>query len=271
MATYLVGDLQGCYDELLALLEQVAFNPQDDELWLTGDLVARGPKSLECLRFVRSLGSAARTILGNHDLHLLSIDAGLAKAKPRDYLQPILEAPDRHELMHWLRQQPLLLAHPTYPFVMVHAGISPDWDLGTAAACAAEVEQVLRSPQYQAMLSMMYGNLPDKWSPDLQGDDRLRYIINAFTRMRFCYPDGRLEMHCKLPAEQAPAPLLPWYQLPNPLLANHRVVFGHWASLLGKTNQPAVYALDTGCVWGNHLTLLRWDDQRYFQQPRINR
>ncbi|MGL4978823.1 MAG: bis(5'-nucleosyl)-tetraphosphatase (symmetrical) ApaH, partial [Plesiomonas sp.] len=151
------------------------------------------------------------------------------------------------------------------------AGISPDWDLGTATACAAEVEQVLRSPQYQAMLSMMYGNLPDKWSPDLQGDDRLRYIINAFTRMRFCYPDGRLEMHCKLPAEQAPAPLLPWYQLPNPLLANHRVVFGHWASLLGKTNQPAVYALDTGCVWGNHLTLLRWDDQRYFQQPRINR
>lgn len=269
MATYVVGDLQGCFDELQNLLEQVHFDPACDQLWLTGDLVARGPRSLDCLRLVRDLGPAARTVLGNHDLHLLAIDAGIASAKARDYLQPVLDAPDRSELMHWLRHQPLLLTHPEFGFVMAHAGISPQWDLTTAQQCAAEVEHALQQDDYPTLLRAMYGDQPDRWSESLRGMERLRYSINALTRMRYCHPDGRLDMYCKLAPMEAPGELQPWYRLPNSLLARHRVVFGHWAALIGVTEQPAVYALDTGCVWGNYLTLLRWDDQRYFTQPAL--
>ncbi|WP_373099152.1 MULTISPECIES: bis(5'-nucleosyl)-tetraphosphatase (symmetrical) ApaH [Pasteurellaceae] len=271
MATYLVGDLQGCYDELQLLLDKVKFDPQQDQLYLVGDLVARGDQSLACLRLVKSLGERAHTVLGNHDLHLISTALGIKKVKARDRVDAIFTAPDFHELIHWLRQQPLLVHNAQAGFVMVHAGISPDWDLATAKACAAEVEQVLRHGDYATMIAQMYDNSPARWSPDLQGMERLRYSINVFTRMRFCYRDHRLDFDCKAPPQQAPDELTPWFQLDNPLYAQENIVFGHWASLLNTPTPPTIYALDTGCVWGNQMTMLRWEDKRYFVQPAVKR
>lgn len=263
MSTYLVGDIQGCFDDLTQLLDQAGFNPACDELWLTGDLVARGPQSLETLRFVKSLGDRATTVLGNHDLHLLAVAEGIAKNKPKDKLQPLLDAPDRDELLHWLRHQPLLAEHPHHDFVMSHAGIPPQWDLSQSRDAAREVEQCLQSDRYLWLLENMYGNGPDTWQPTLHGIERYRYIINAFTRMRFCYPDGRLDMACKLaPAQIDHHELLPWFSLPRQAIGK-TMIFGHWAALMGHQDEQVI-GLDTGCVWGNSLTLLRWDDGAQF-------
>ncbi|GAB3528033.1 bis(5'-nucleosyl)-tetraphosphatase (symmetrical) ApaH [Photobacterium alginatilyticum] len=267
MSTYLVGDIQGCFDDLCDLLEQAEFNPQQDELWLSGDLVARGPKSLETLRFVKELGDRATTVLGNHDLHLLAAANGLAKAKSRDKVQPILDAPDRDELLEWLRRQPLLAEHPQHPFAMAHAGISPQWDLTTARQQAKEVEACLQSDDYLWLLENMYGNGPDYWTPVLSGIEQYRYTINAFTRMRFCYPDGRLDMDCKLsPEHPETGPLQPWFELPRQQPLGKKVIFGHWAALMGHEDQHVI-GLDTGCVWGNSMTLLRWEDGARFVKP----
>ncbi|WP_036820589.1 bis(5'-nucleosyl)-tetraphosphatase (symmetrical) ApaH, partial [Photobacterium sanctipauli] len=266
MATYLVGDIQGCFDDLCQLLEQAQFDPNHDELWLAGDLVARGPKSLETLRFVKSLGSQATTVLGNHDLHLLAVANGIAKNKPRDKIQAILDAPDSEALLTWLRQQPLLAEHPTHPFVMSHAGITPVWDLDTARSCAREVEHILQGDNYLWLLKEMYGNGPDQWDPGLEGIERYRYTINAFTRMRFCYPDGRLDMECKLSPRQASSTeLKPWFELTRQPI-DKKMIFGHWAALMGYQDQQVI-GLDTGCVWGNSMTLLRWEDGARFEQP----
>lgn len=270
MATYIIGDLHGCFDEFQALLNQVGFNPKHDELWLTGDLIARGDKSLECLRFVKNLGERATVVLGNHDLHLLATLEGIKKVKPKDKVDPIFTAPDRLELQNWLRSRPLVAVHPRHQFVLVHAGISPDWDLDTALSCAEEVEQVLQSQDYATLLREMYGNSPLQWSDTLSGIDRLRYTINVCTRMRFCYADKRLDFECKLPVEQAPDSLKAWFEIENPRFGSP-ILFGHWASLIGYPTPPNIYALDTGCVWGNHLTMLRWEDKTYFTQPRFNR
>lgn len=267
MSTYIVGDLHGCYDELQQLLAQAHFDPNQDKLYLTGDLVARGPKSLECLRFVKSLGSAAQTVLGNHDLHLLACALGIKNTKPWDKVDKILQARDCAELLNWLRQQPLFVQRQDLGFCLVHAGISPDWDLATAQACAQQVEQVLRSEHYGELLAQMYDSQPDSWNQNLQGIERLRYIINVFTRMRFCYTDHRLDFACKSPVAQAPEQLKPWYLLDNPLFKQQNIIFGHWASLVDTPTPSNIYALDTGCAWGNRLTLLRWEDQRYFSQP----
>lgn len=269
MATYLVGDLQGCYDELQLLLEKVKFDPTKDQLYLVGDLVARGDKSLECLRFVKSLGPAAQTVLGNHDLHLISTALGIKKIKPRDRVDAIFEAPDFDELIDWLRHQPLLIHHEQHHFVMTHAGISPDWDLATAKLCANEVEDALRNGDYHHLIENMYQNHPDRWHENLQGLDRLRYSINVFTRMRFCYWDHRLDFDCKQPPESAPEELTPWFNLDNPLYQNTPIVFGHWASLVDTPTPTNIYALDTGCVWGNRMTMLRWEDKQYFTQPAV--
>ncbi|MCW8330307.1 bis(5'-nucleosyl)-tetraphosphatase (symmetrical) ApaH [Photobacterium sp. SDRW27] len=266
MSTYLVGDIQGCFDDLCFLLEQADFNPQYDELWLSGDLVARGPKSLETLRFVKGLGSNATTVLGNHDLHLLAVANGIAKVKSKDKIQPILDAPDREELLEWLRHQPLLAAHPRHPFVMAHAGISPQWDLATAHQQAKEVEACLRSDDFLWLLQNMYGNGPAHWDPQLTGIEQYRYTINAFTRMRFCYPDGRLDMDCKLsPAQAESEALKPWFDLPRLQPLGKKVIFGHWAALMGHEDQHVI-GLDTGCVWGNSMTLLRWEDGARFEK-----
>lgn len=269
MSTYLVGDIHGCYLELRALLKQVSFNPQQDILWLTGDLVARGPDSLEVLRYVRSLGSSVRMVLGNHDLHLLAVYAGISRNKPKDRITPLLEAPDADELINWLRRQPVLQVDEERKLVMAHAGISPQWDISTAKMCAREVEAVLRSDSYPLFLDAMYGDMPNNWTPELSGLARLRFSTNALTRMRYCFPNGQLDMISKDSPTNVPAPLKPWFLLPNPVAAEYALAFGHWASLEGKGTPDGIYPLDTGCCWGGDLTLLRWEDRRYFTQSSL--
>ncbi|KJF90617.1 symmetrical bis(5'-nucleosyl)-tetraphosphatase [Photobacterium leiognathi] len=264
MATYLVGDIQGCLPDLKKLLSQANFNPEYDQLWLAGDLVARGPESLETLRFVKSLGDSAQVILGNHDLHLLAAANGLARLKPSDKTQAILEAPDCNELLDWLRHQPLLAEHPDFPLVMVHAGISPQWSLATARQRARHVEALLQSDRYVWLLENMYGDGPDFWQKDLSELEQLRYTINSFTRMRFCEPGGRLDMHCKVePGNPDVGSLIPWFEVKRAEPIEKTIIFGHWAALMGHTDEHCI-GLDTGCVWGNSLTMLRWEDGKRF-------
>lgn len=268
MANYIVGDIQGCLDELKVLLSQIQFDDKNDTLWLAGDLVARGPKSLETLRFVRSLGNAAKVCLGNHDLHLLAVSLGVHKAKTKDKTLPILDADDKDELLDWLRSQPLLLEHDE--FVVCHAGIAPQWNLNQARDCAHEVESQLKGDNWRELIKNMYSNHPDYWQSDLQGIERWRYIINAFTRMRFCHPDGRLDMGCKLPPEDVNQnEFIPWFALPSRIPLSKTVLFGHWAALGGHISE-AVIGLDTGCVWGGSLTLIRWEDKQLYSQPALN-
>ena len=267
MSTYLIGDVHGCYDELRALLQQVDFNPEQDTLWLTGDLVARGPGSLEVLRYVKSLGDAVRLVLGNHDLHLLAVYAGISRNKPKDRLTPLLEADDADELINWLRRQPLLQVDEEKKLVMGHAGITPQWDIETAKKCAREVEAVLASDSYPLFLDAMYGDMPNNWSEDLTGLARLRFSTNALTRMRYCFPNGQLDMICKDAPESALPPLKPWFNIAGPVARDYTIVFGHWASLEGKGTPEGIIGLDTGCCWGGTLTLLHWETQRYVVQP----
>lgn len=265
MATYIVGDIQGCYDELIQLLSLANFNENDDELWVAGDLVARGPKSLETLRYLKKI--QAKIILGNHDLHLLATSIGIHKVKEKDKTRPILEANDSQVLLAWLRQQPLLLEHPQHKFIMVHAGILPSWSIQQAKQFAKEVERELQGNDYEALLKNMYGNHPIQWQDALSGIERTRYIINVFTRMRYCTLKGELEFENKLAPEQTDShKLKPWFEI-NPRDHQQPILFGHWAALLGKTGQDGLYALDTGCVWGNSLTMLRWQDKKLFSLP----
>lgn len=264
MATYFVGDIQGCHDELQSLLSLAQFDPAHDELWLTGDLVARGPKSLEVLRFVKDLGDRATTVLGNHDLNLLAVYSGHTKPKKKDKTEYIFSAPDKHDLMMWLRARPIMARHPSLPVVMTHAGLSPQWDLDTAEKCAREIEMLLRSNQGSWLLGHMYGEEPSHWDPRLTGLPRWRYIINSFTRMRFCRNDGSLEFKCKASPENRPDDLSPWFDVRVRSENEPHLVFGHWAALMGKCPIPTIKALDTGCVWGNQLTLWRWEDNAMF-------
>ena len=267
MSTYLIGDIHGCHDELRSLLDQVAFDPQVDQLWLTGDLVARGPASLEVLRFVRYLGDCVKMVLGNHDLHLLAVYAGISRNKPKDRLTPLLEAPDVDVLINWLRRQPLLQVDEEKKLVMAHAGITPQWDIDTAISCAREVEAVLSSGTYPLFLDAMYGDMPNNWVPELSGLARLRFSTNALTRMRYCFPNGQLDMIAKESPESAPPPLKPWFTIPGPVSRDYTIAFGHWASLEGKGTPEGIIALDTGCCWGGTLTMLRWEDKQVFVQP----
>ena len=254
MAVYAIGDLQGCYDGLLRLLDAIAFSEHDDQLWFVGDLVNRGPKSLETLRFVKSLGQAAVTVLGNHDLHLLAAACLPITANTKKALDQVLTAPDRDELINWLRHQPLL--HHDDCFYMAHAGIPPQWDVEYARKMAREVETVLQGNHYPILLKNMYGDKPDLWSPDLSGIARLRFIINAFTRMRYCDQQGRLDLnHNSSPGTQ-PGHLLPWFAVSGRNNRDARIVFGHWSSL-GYYEGDNCYAIDTGCLWGGQLTALK--------------
>ncbi|MGY3685912.1 bis(5'-nucleosyl)-tetraphosphatase (symmetrical) ApaH [Vibrio coralliilyticus] len=267
MSNYIVGDIQGCFDELKLLLKQASFNPQSDTLWVAGDLVARGPKSLETLRFIKDLGQSAKVVLGNHDLHLLAVSIGVHKVKSKDKTAPIFDADDKQELLNWLRQQPLLAEHDE--FVMCHAGISPQWSLDVARNSAREVEAILQSKEWHWLIKNMYDNQPDSWSDNLEGIERYRYIINAFTRMRFCFSDGRLDMACKRPPKDVKdSSLTPWFELNNRIQLNKTVLFGHWAALEGYTGKDVI-GLDTGCVWGGSLTMLRWEDKTFFTQNSL--
>jgi bis(5'-nucleosyl)-tetraphosphatase (symmetrical) len=255
MAIYAIGDIQGCFDEFCLLLDKVGFDKKKDRLWLTGDLVNRGPKSLEVLRFVRSLGDAAITVLGNHDLHLLAIAAKVEKARKKDTLQAILNAPDRDELLEWLRLRPLLHHDVTSGYTLIHAGLPPQWDLVKSQACATEVETVLHGPDYVDFFQHMYGDTPHKWDEILTGWERLRFITNCFTRLRYCDPKGRLMLTEKGAPGSQPEGLQPWFRVPGRLNKNMNLVFGHW-STLGEVNDSGIYPLDTGCVWGGKLTAL---------------
>lgn len=263
MASYVIGDLQGCLAELNSLLAEVAFNPSRDTLWLTGDLVARGPDSLGCLRRVMALGNAAITVLGNHDLHLLAVANGIGKPKAADKIGPILQATDSADLLYWLRQQPLLAEYTPEAthrqgFAMSHAGIAPQWSIEQARIAARAAEAELRSPLYQERLRQMYGNEPDFWRSDLSDLEQLRFTINSFTRMRLCHKDGRLDLAHKAAASEAPEHLTPWFTLRD-AHQDPPLIFGHWAALEGQCEVPDIHALDTGCVWGGSMTLLCWE------------
>lgn len=261
MSTYAIGDVQGCFDELQALLTHIQFDITKDSLWFVGDLVNRGPKSLETLRFIKNL-PRAKVVLGNHDLHLLALATGHTYA--HHTLNAILTAPDRDELIDWLRCVPLLHHDAALNFVMVHAGISPQWDLATAKACADEISQLLQSDHWRELINSMYGNEPNLWDVSLTGPARWRFIINAFTRMRFCDVNGRLDFTCDGPIGKQPAGYLPWFSVPNRRTVDAAIVFGHWAALSGEVDVSNIHGIDTGCVWGKTLTALRLEDRQRF-------
>jgi bis(5'-nucleosyl)-tetraphosphatase (symmetrical) len=257
MAVYAIGDVQGCFDSLRALLDKLSYDPATDCLWFAGDLVNRGPQSLEVLRFVKAQPNAI-TVLGNHDLHLLAVASGQAPLKKRDTFDDILSAPDRDELLAWLRACPLLHHDPKLGYSLVHAGLLPQWGLSEALQLAAEAGEYIRRSSHNELFSHMYGDTPDHWQDDLGGWARQRVIINAFTRLRYCDVHGRLDLRPKGRPGKQPPHLLPWFQVPGRRTRDTRIVFGHW-STLGVWNADGVIALDSGCLWGNKLTAARLD------------
>lgn len=264
MATYAIGDLQGCHFSFMHLLEAIGFAPGRDRLWLVGDLINRGKNSLAVLRWVYEHQDSVSVVLGNHDLHALAVAEGFQQPHRSDTLQEILDAPDRPALLDWLRHQPLIQADGDY--LMVHAGLLPQWSAAEAVQLATEVGEVLRSPDYRDFLSRMYGNHPIRWDANLTGMDRLRLITNAMTRLRVCTVDGEMEFHFKGELEDIPAGYMPWFEVPGRRAADTAILFGHW-SALGLQQRNNVYALDTGCLWGGELTALRLEDRRIFQVP----
>ena len=257
---YLIGDLQGCCDAFDRLLAEIGFSPSRDALHVLGDLVNRGPASLATLRRLRGLGAAATCLLGNHDLHLLAVAEGVRRAHRSDTVAEILDAPDREAWLDWLRAQ--RLADTAHGWLLVHAGVPPQWDAALALALADELHALLAGPDLAGFLRVMYGNEPAVWRDDLAGADRWRYAINAFTRMRFVHAaDGRLDFDVKENAAAAPPGLVPWFEAPGRRTAGVPIAFGHW-STLGLVNRPDLLALDTGCVWGGALTAVRVDGGR---------
>lgn len=268
MSTYAIGDVQGCYDALQQLLAFIHFDAQQDTLWFTGDLVNRGPKSLQVLEFIQSLGDKHIVVLGNHDLHLIAASMN-GKTYSKDTFQPIFDSPKKEALIYWLKQQRLLYYDPELNFAMLHAGLAPQWDIHQALALSREVESVLHDARAQAFLSLMYGNTPDHWEDTLQGMDRLRCITNYLTRLRYCRADGAIDFDFKGQIQDKPADLIPWFAMPNRKSKETKIIFGHWAALNGETHTKNVYALDTGCVWGNCLTAMRLEDEKRFSIPCV--
>jgi len=267
MATYAIGDLQGCYDPLRRLLDYISFDPAADRLWFVGDLVNRGPASLQVLRFVRALGPAATVVLGNHDLHLVMQAEGYGKANKEDTFGDVLEAADCDDLLSWLRAQPLF--HVEGGWAMVHAGLLPGWTIDQALALSDEASAALMAPGYRDFLANMWGSEPAVWRDDLAGWDRLRVVVNAMTRMRYVTATGAMEFRApgaKAPPDKGPPGCRPWFAAPNRASADHAIVCGHW-SALGFRDEPNLLALDTGCLWGGSLTAVRLDDRRVFRQP----
>ena len=270
MAIYLVGDVQGCLSELKSLLQQVDFNSEVDQLYLAGDLVARGPDSLATLRFVKSLNQSAKIVLGNHDLHLLALYFNEDNPRKSDTLEATLKASDSEEIMHWLRFLPLVHRDENLNALMVHAGIPPNWSAKKALKRSLEVEAFLQSTDFREFFKVMYGNSPDKWKKSLEGMDRLRCIVNYFTRMRFCTQKGQLDLLSKEGLNQKPLGFSPWFELERKAI-DTRIFFGHWAALEGKVDAKNVFALDTGCVWGGELSCIRLEDEQWFRTPAIDK
>jgi bis(5'-nucleosyl)-tetraphosphatase (symmetrical) len=277
MSTYAIGDLQGCYSELQNLLDEINFDETNDRLWFVGDIVNRGPESLACLRFVKSLGSNAKIVLGNHDLHLLAIANKVKKPHRKDTVDEILNADDSEELLEWLRHQPLLVSNAELDFTMIHAGLPPQWTLEQTKKLAQETESLLQSEQFNDFIHKMYGDQPDTWSNTLKDNDRHRFIINAFTRLRYINKNGRIDVKENgAPGTQSES-LIPWYAIPKRKIKKNKIIFGHWSTVhLGNENnfkQYNVYPLDTGCLWGGELTAMRLEDEKLYsvpsQQPKI--
>lgn len=267
VAIYAVGDIQGCFIELERLLKSVKFDPCIDTLWLVGDLVNRGPASLETLRFVKDLGDSAVTVLGNHDLNLLAVAHGAKRLHRRDTLKAVLDAPDASELLTWLRYRPIMHRDAERNVAMVHAGIPPIWTLNEAMERAEEVEKVLQGPEMGQFLGNMYGDQPDQWDESLSGWARLRLISNYLTRMRFCDARGKLDLATKDAVTSDRPGFRPWFEHPHRKTRDLHVVFGHWAALMGRVDDPHLFALDTGCVWGGTLTAVRLDDTTWYHVP----
>ncbi|MDH5232016.1 MAG: symmetrical bis(5'-nucleosyl)-tetraphosphatase [Gammaproteobacteria bacterium] len=265
MACYAIGDIQGCYDEFMRLLQTIQFDPKRDQLWLCGDIINRGPKSLEVIDYVMQLGTRAVTVLGNHDLHFLALANGIGKPRRQDTLGPLLESHRLDDLIQWIRHQPLLHYDEQYKALLVHAGIYPQWNLAQAKSYANEVEAQLQSDNYVDFLNVMYGNQPNCWQDDLSGFDRIRFITNVFTRMRFCDAEGHLDMHHKGAIGTQAAGLQPWYEFLIAEYKQKQIFFGHW-STLGESKHANIHALDSGCLWGGKLTAMRVDAPSIIQQ-----
>ena len=274
-STYAIGDVQGCFDDLLRLLDKLDFDPDVDRLWFTGDLVNRGPDSLELLRFVRGLGGAAISVLGNHDLHLLAVAAGAVKSRKKDTITEILDAPDCEELLFWLRHQPVLHHNETLGFTMVHAGLPPQWDLENARQCARELETVLQNFGYEELFLHLQGDGPLSWRDDLAGWGRLRFITNCFTQLRWCDAGGRIDFLGKRRRAAAKKKRSrPWFEIPQRASKPLWILFGHWAKLAvapPANGAAGVIPLDTGCANGGRFTALRLEDRQYFRLKCKNR
>lgn len=263
MRTFAIGDLHGCLEPLLTLLDTINFDDSQDRLWFVGDLVNRGPQTLETLRFVKSLGASAVTVLGNHDFHLLAVLKELRTSSAKDTLQDIIDAPDRAELELWLRQQPLLHHDPTLNYTMVHAGMHTSWDLTTAMSLADQISVKLQSSEYHDFLEQIFSRKSVNWHSDLAGTDLLCFAVNCFTRMRYLIDSNRLDFQCSLPPASAPATLTPWFDVSNRQNLDVNIIFGHWASL-GDHRIEGVFPLDSGCVWGNALSAMQLETREVF-------
>ena len=262
MATYAIGDIQGCYHAFMALLVRLQFNPKRDQLWLVGDMINRGSGSLEVLRWCYQNQENIKVVLGNHDLHALAVLHALKPEHKSDTLQAILHAPDRAVLLIWLRNQPLMIVENGY--VMLHAGLLPQWTIDGALSYAGEVESVLQNDNYQHFLANMYGSLPNQWHDNLTSMDRLRIITNAFTRLRVCTAAGEMEFAFKGELPNIPAGYMPWFDVPNRQSQNAKIICGHW-SALGLRQRNNIFALDTGCLWGGRLTAMCLETQAITQ------
>ena len=273
MANYFVGDIQGCFEELKLVLDKVAFNPSIDCLWTVGDLVARGPGSLQTLQYLKALSGSAKIVLGNHDLHLLAVHGKLKRANPKDQLDELLHSQEIGNLVDWLRLQPLYQEHSEQNIIMTHAGVPPNWDLQTLKEQAENVSRALQQDDYlTSLIAKMYTNSIDSWHEGLSELDKHIYTINALTRMRYIYADGRLDFDCKLPIEQCNnQQLSPWFDHKAKLRPSHTLVFGHWAAIMGKVSSPKLQALDTGCCWGEHLTLWHAESDQKITQNRLKK
>jgi len=271
MSAYAIGDIQGCYYELQKLLNEINFDEKNDQLWFVGDLINRGPKSLQTIRFVKSLGDKAKVVLGNHDLHLLAVSKNIRPLSKKDTMKEILTADDIHELINWIKSRPLLITDNNLGFTMVHAGLAPQWTLENAKNLARECELILQSEKINDFLTLMYGDKPNIWSESLEGCDKQRFIINCLTRIRFCNSDGKLNLDTKVAPGMQKKSLIPWYALPNRKTLDEKIIFGHWSTIhLGNEKnfkKYNVYPIDTGCLWGGQLTAMRLEDEKIFSVP----
>jgi bis(5'-nucleosyl)-tetraphosphatase (symmetrical) len=268
MATFAIGDVHGCFDTLRKLLQRIRFDRRTDRLWLVGDLVNGGPRSLDALRWAVENEDRIVAVLGNHDVHLLARAAGLSKPKKRDTLEQVLNAPDRDDLLAWLRERPLI--HREGEAVLVHAGLFPGWSVGQAVSLAREVEEVLRGDKAEELLPSIGEKTSERWQDELSGLDRARVALAGFTKLRILDSDGRMCAHFTGSPKEAPKGCTPWYAFPGRKSAGASVIFGHWAAL-GLRIRNGIAALDSGCVWGGELTALRLDDWKVFQEPAVER